>query len=124
LIQNFTLPTPVSNFNVEAGVDYESDLNHVEKVTLEVAYQIQTTVKDADPNFKPMVFFHDFGSYSINFSVILQTLNYGANGLVKHEFVKALHQRFNQEKINMPFPIQSVELRNAPPEWKNKKPTS
>ncbi len=37
LIQNFTLPNPRCSFSVEAGVDYDSDLDRVEKVALEVA---------------------------------------------------------------------------------------
>ncbi len=123
LIQNFTLPTPVCAFSVEAGVDYASDLKKVEAVTVEVASAIQQRVPGADKNYQPSVSFHGFGIYSINFSVNLQAQFYGATFTMKHEFIKALHERYRQEKITMPFPVQSVELRNAPPDWGAKRPS-
>lgn len=121
LVQNYTQPDPSCAFSVEAGVDYDSDLKRVEAVTVEVARAIQQRVSGADKNYQPSVSFHDFGSYSVNFSVNFQAENYGATFTMKHEFIKSLHERYRQEKIVMPFPVQSVELRNAPPDWGGKR---
>jgi len=115
LLQNYTQPDPTCAFSVEVGVDYASDLQQVEALTVEVARGIQQNVPGADKAYAPSVSFHDFGSYSVNFSVNLQALNYGSTFKMKHEFIKALHARYRQEKIVMPFPVQSIEFRNAPP---------
>lgn len=34
--------------------------------------------------------------------------------LVKHEFIKRLHTRFEQEEIVVPFPIRTIAQRDAP----------
>jgi len=31
---------------------------------------------------------------------------------VKHEFIKRLHARYNQEGITIPFPVRTIELRD------------
>jgi small-conductance mechanosensitive channel len=69
LIQNFSLPSPECPLSVEVGVDYASDLEQVERVTLEVAGQIQREVPGASRNYSPSVSFHTFGPSSILFSV-------------------------------------------------------
>jgi hypothetical protein len=33
--------------------------------------------------------------------------------LIKHELIKRLHRRFNQEGIVVPFPIRTIEYRDA-----------
>ena len=32
------------------------------------------------------------------------------NYLMKHEFIKALHARYNQEGITIPFPIRTLDV--------------
>jgi small-conductance mechanosensitive channel len=43
--------------------------------------------------------------------VILRGQEYTDQYLLKHEFVKRLHQRYRQEGIEIPFPIRTVHLK-------------
>jgi small-conductance mechanosensitive channel len=63
------------------------------------------------PEFEPFVRYHTFADSSINFTVILRAKEFVDQYLVKHEFVKRLHTRFNDERIVIPFPIRTVAYR-------------
>ena len=60
-----------------------------------------------------LVRFHTFGDPGIGFSVILHVQEFVDQFLVKHEFVKRLHQRFSAEGITIP--LKSIALRQDPP---------
>ncbi len=62
------------------------------------------------PGEKPVVRFHTFGDSSINFSVILRAREFVNQYLIKHEFVKRLHRRYQDENIEIPFPIRTVYM--------------
>jgi small-conductance mechanosensitive channel len=66
------------------------------------------------PEFEPFIRYHTFGDSSINFAVILRAKEFVDQYLVKHEFVKRLHTRFNQEGIVIPFPIRTIAPREIP----------
>ena len=55
-----------------------------------------------------MVFFHTFADSSINFEVRMMVREVQAMGPVKHDFIKRLHRRYNEEGIEIPFPIRTV----------------
>jgi small-conductance mechanosensitive channel len=65
------------------------------------------------PEFEPFIRFHTFGDYSINFTVILRGKEFVDQYLIKHEFVKKLHERFKAEGIEIPFPIRTVYLQRG-----------
>ncbi len=95
---------------VQVGVHYESDLEHVEKVTMEVGKEIMNTVTGGCPDFDPFTRYHTFSDFSINFTVILRCKEFVDNYLIKHEFIKALHKRYAKEGINIPYPIKAVNF--------------
>lgn len=110
-ITNFHLPERETAVLVEFGVSYESDLNRVEKVTREVGKEVMTEIAGGVPDFEPFVRFHTFSNYSINGTVILRGKEFVDQFLIKHEFVKKLHERFRREGIEIPFPIRTVYLQ-------------
>jgi small-conductance mechanosensitive channel len=99
VITNFSLPSNELGITVEVGVDYASDLEKVEAVTLELARQVVNRVAGAAPEFEPHVRFHTFADSSINFKVWLGARNYVAGLTLKHEFIKCLQSRYKQEGI-------------------------
>ncbi|SYZ72044.1 Mechanosensitive ion channel family protein [Candidatus Zixiibacteriota bacterium] len=107
---NFNLPEVEMSALVEVGVAYDSDLAKVEKVTIEVAREVLKSVEGGVVNFEPFIRYHTFGDFSINFTVILRVKEFVNQYLVKHEFVKRLHKRFNDEGIVIPFPIRTLEF--------------
>jgi small-conductance mechanosensitive channel len=110
VITNFSLPRNELGITVEVGVDYGSDLEKVETITLEVAREVMNRVVGAAPEFEPHVRFHTLADSSINFKVWLGARNYVAGLKLKHEFIKCLHARYNQEGIVIPSPIRTIDL--------------
>ena len=60
--------------------------------------------------FEPFIRYHTFGNSSINFSVILRTREFVNQYIIKHEFIKKLHKRYQKEGIEIPFPITTVYM--------------
>lgn len=111
---NFSLPDPAQAVLVEVGVSYASDLRHVERVTVEVGESVMREVAGGVPEFTPFIRYHTFGDSSIQFTVILRGQDYVAQYLIKHEFIARLHERYRAERIDIPFPMRTVQLRPAP----------
>jgi small-conductance mechanosensitive channel len=114
---NFNLPDPEQAVLVEAGVAYDSDLNHVERVTVAVGREVMRQVEGGVPPFEPFIRYHTFGDSAILFTVILRGRDYVSQYLIKHEFIKRLHDRYRRERIEIPFPMRTVRLQRvaAPP---------
>lgn len=110
IITNYYMPEKEIAVLIQAQVHYDSDLDHVERVTVEVARECQRTVEGAVPDFEPLVRFHTFGEHSVNFTVVLKAREFVANYLIKHEFLKRLHDRYRQEGIVIPYPVTAINL--------------
>jgi small-conductance mechanosensitive channel len=107
---NYDYPAKALVVNVEVGVHYGADLDKVERVTIEVAEEIQKRVPGAVADFKPLIRFHTLNRSSIDFSVILRAQEFAVGGLLKHEFIKSLQKRYAQEGIVIPFPVTAINL--------------
>lgn len=110
VITNFHLPEKEMAVLVDVGVSYESDLEMVEKVIVDVAQEIMREIPGGIPEFSPFVRFHTFADHSINGTVILRGKEFVDQFRIKHEFVKKLHERFKRESIVIPYPIRTVYL--------------
>lgn len=110
VITNFSLPKNELGITVEVGVDYASNLEQVEAITLEVARLVMSRVIGAASAFEPRVRFHTFADSSINFRVWLGARNYVEGLELKHEFIKCLHARYSEEGIVMPSPIRTIDI--------------
>jgi small-conductance mechanosensitive channel len=113
IVINYHLPDKELAVLVNVGVDYESDLEQVERVTCDVARDVMRTVPGGVPQFEPFIRYHTFGESSIDFTVILRASEFVDQYLVKHEFVKRLHQRYRHEGITIPFPIRTLVQRDG-----------
>ncbi len=109
-IINYALPEPELAFSVAVGVHYKSDLAHVERVTLEEAHKIMAEINGQTPTDPPFVRYNAFADSSINFNVFLRAGRYFDQFRLKHEFIKRLHRRFNEEGIVIPFPIRTLDI--------------
>ncbi len=107
---NFSLPEKELTIQIEVGVSYDSDLEVVEKVTMEVGEEVMNNTSGGVPGFKPLIRFTAFGDSSIDFNVTLQIEEYNQQFRVRHEFIKKLHKRFKQEGIVIPFPIRTLDF--------------
>ncbi|WP_327308671.1 mechanosensitive ion channel family protein [Streptomyces sp. NBC_01298] len=107
---NFTQPEQQLSIMVQVGVGYESDLEHVERVTLEVVDGVMADINGAVPDHEGAVRFHTFADSRINFTVILGVGEFSDQYRIKHEFIKRLHSRFRAEGISIPAPTRTVAL--------------
>jgi small-conductance mechanosensitive channel len=119
IVVNHHLPAQDLAVLVEVGVDYASDLRHVERVVIDVGRGVMREVTGGMPDFDPFIRYHTFGDSSINFTVILRAKEFVDQYLIKHEFVKRLHTRFNDEGIVIPFPIRTIAYRETPPDGRS-----
>lgn len=110
IITNYYQPYKDLMVRVEVGVSYESDLQKVEEVTVEVAREVMQKISGGVPSFEPYVRFHTFDDFSINFTAVMSAGEYFDQYIVKHEFVKRLHERYRIEGIVIPFPIRTVYM--------------
>jgi small-conductance mechanosensitive channel len=113
IVKNFSFPRPALWVSVEVGVSYDSDLDVVERVTLEVATEVLERMEGGIPGEKPVMFFHTFADSSINFEVRMMVRDFKSQAPIRHEFIKHLHQRFNSERIEIPFPIRTVIMSGS-----------
>ncbi|HET9373109.1 MAG TPA: mechanosensitive ion channel family protein [Vicinamibacterales bacterium] len=115
IVVNYQMPEADVSVLVQVGVDYDSDLAQVERVTIEVARDVMATVEGGVPTHEPFIRYHTFADSSINFSVILRGKQFTDQYLVSHEFIKRLHQRYASEGIRIPFPIRTLTGRGPVP---------
>lgn len=111
IVTNYYQPKKALNLLIEVGIDYSSNLEQVEQVTLEVAREILKEVPGGEETFEPFMRYHTFGDSSINFTVYLRCKEFYEKFLVRHEFIKRLKKRYDQEGINIPFPIRTVIMQ-------------
>ena len=122
VLTNYSVPAQDIKVKLQCGVAYDSDLDKVEQVVLEVAQQIQDDVTkdilvskgkiaedESVTTADPGIFFHTFGDSAIEFSVTLNCKAFTHQYRMKHEFIKALTKRFREEGIEIPFPIVTVQ---------------
>ena len=110
IVTNYERPMPEVSVSMNVGVDYSSDLDKVEAVTIEVARDVQKTVAGAKRDFEPFIRYNQFGDSSIDFSVIMRGNSYVDQYLMKHEFIKRLKARYDKEGISIPFPARTVYM--------------
>jgi len=113
LVTNFYLPESELAVLVNVGVGYRSDLEKVEKVTIEVAKEVLQETEGAVKEFQPFIRYNSFGESGVNFTVILRAKEYANQYLIIHEFIKRLHRRYQLEGIEIPFPSRTVYMKNG-----------
>lgn len=104
IITNFSLPVTELAVNVPVKVGYQSDLLHVEQITVEVAREVQKTTEGAVTDFEPFIRYHTFGESGVEFTVVMRASEFSAQFVLKHEFVRKLVHRFEAERIVIPVP--------------------
>lgn len=113
-ITNYAQPFAECSIAIPVRVSYESDLDHVEKVSIAVAKEILQETNGGVHSFEPLVRYFSFAESSIDFNVIMRVKTVTDQHLIRHEFIKRLHDRYQQEKIIIPFPTRTVNWERAP----------
>ncbi|SBS39104.1 Small-conductance mechanosensitive channel [Marinomonas spartinae] len=117
---NYFYPQRELSVPVEVNVHYDSDLEKVEEITLEVAREILKSHEYGVNNYNTFVVFHTFDSSSINFTVMLRAHEYFHQFFIRSAFIKALHKRFKVEGIVIPYPIRAINTDQENVHFKEK----
>lgn len=108
IIINYFRPQPEMSVVVPVGVSYDSDLDHVERVTREVGAEVMREVPGGVAAHSPVIRFAKFGDSSVNLNVVLRTTEFTQQYVIVSEFVKRLHARYREERIDIPFPMRTL----------------
>jgi len=108
IVSNHYLENKEVGFSVEFGVAYSSNLEFVEQITLDVIRKTMSEVEGAAENFEPVVRYFAFGDSGIQLRAILRAKEHAFQFPIRHAFIKNLHKRFQEEGIEIPFPIRTV----------------
>jgi small-conductance mechanosensitive channel len=108
IVTNFHLPEHELSVTVPVGVAYESDLEHVEQVTIEVGREVMQEVDGAIPGHEPTIRYTDFGGSSVNFNVGLRAAEVTRQAVITHEFIKRVHRRYQKEGISFQSPAETI----------------
>lgn len=108
IIKNYDSGDPSFSVRVPIGVSYESNLDHVLRVTLDVANEIHNSLEETSKDYEPAVRLRNFGESSIDLMVYFRGKKYGDQHPIIHAFVKRIHERYNEEGIDIPFPIRTL----------------
>lgn len=110
IVTNYDLPQTSCTLPIRLGVDYDTDVNHLERVVFDEVAKLNVPGLLHDP--EPLLrFIPGFGDFSLDFTLILQIASTHDQFLVQTEVRKALLRRFREEGIEIPFPRRVVEKR-------------
>lgn len=102
IITNYDMPNKEIAVTLDLKVRYDSDLKKVERVTAEVGKEVMQEVSGGIPAFEPFIRYGVFADNGIHLTVILRAKEFVDQYLVKHEFIKRLHERYKKEGIIVP----------------------
>ncbi|AYV55271.1 mechanosensitive ion channel family protein [Leptospira kmetyi] len=98
---NFDLPTKEFSIQIEVGVAYQSDLEKVESLSVEIGKEVLGKFYKTTSAPEVSFAYQKFGENSIDFKVVLPSLEFTDQFPIKHEFIKLLHSRFQTEGIEL-----------------------
>lgn len=108
IFTNYHLPAKEITLTVDVSVSYDSDLEKVERVTIEVAKEVMQEMARDITDFEPYVLYQKFGDFSIDLKAFLQVSEFLDQRVAKHKFIKRLHRRYKEEGIKIPVPIREI----------------
>jgi len=109
IVTSYALPTKEVSVSVQVGVSYDSDLAYVEKVAIEAGQEVMRECPGAVRDYLPLVRFSSFDDSNITFNVILRGEEFRSMLIIKHEFIKKLHKRFNEKGIVISYPVRVIQ---------------
>lgn len=113
IVTNAYLPAKEVSSRVEVGVHYDSDLEKVEQIAIETAKVIAKEFPGGVTKPEPVVRFNQFGDSAINMAVVFRVKEYADQFLMQHLLIKALHRRFREEGIVIPYPIRTLDFSGS-----------
>jgi small-conductance mechanosensitive channel len=112
-ILDYCYPKNEMSVLVQMGVHYDSDLEQVEKVTLDAAKEVLSPPEYDLGKFEPFLRYHTFNDSSIDFTVVLRAKKLVDGYRIKHEFIKLLKKRYDENGIVIPYPMRTLDWNDG-----------
>jgi small-conductance mechanosensitive channel len=107
-VANWTANDRTIRMTIPLGVSYDSDLQMVHDVLLDIARQNEEVLVDP----APVVLVTGFGDNSVNISLrVSTTILTDRTGFLKSDLFMEIFRVFREKKIEMPFPQQDIRVR-------------
>ena len=117
IITNYSKPEENINVYLTCGVAYESDLQRVEAVSIEVMQKVEREHPGVVQDYGVYFGYDTFGESNIDFWLFMQAKNRLDSFEVRSELIKQLHARLTDEGITINYPVRTLQFPNgsAPP---------
>ena len=104
ILYNWTENGTLTKEVVAVGVAYNSDVNQVRELLLNVAREHSMVLKKP----APVVLFNDFGESSLDFELLFSINKSFESNIVKSDIRFAIDKAFRENNIEIPFPQRVV----------------
>lgn len=105
---NWTMGSNRRRYEIDLGVAYGTDLNHVKTVLIEVLNQHELVLKKP----APMIWVTKFNDSSIDFTIKYWVPHFDFGNDVKNDLLIAIDIAFKTNGIEIPFPQQDLHIRS------------
>lgn len=112
IVTNYYMPDKPVTVRIPVSVSYSSEPEHVERVLLAIGRQAVQELPQLDPTFEPVVRFTNMGEFSLDFLLTVRVKTFDEQFVAQHELRKHIFKRLREEKIEIPFPVRTVYLKD------------
>ncbi len=106
---NWTLVDQVNRLVIPVGVAYGTDIAKARAILLQIAKEHPLVMQDPEPS----VTFDLFGDSALNLTLRLHLAQMDHRLTVTHDLHEAIHRRFAEEGIQIPFPQRDLHIHSA-----------
>ncbi|MCG5515758.1 MULTISPECIES: mechanosensitive ion channel domain-containing protein [unclassified Ectothiorhodospira] len=108
---NWTLSDTTTRLVIPVGVSYDSDVDKVQEILMEVAQENPQVLDDPEPT----VFFLNFGDSALTFELRVYVCQLRERLLTISELHHAIIKRFRKEGIEIAYPQMDLHIRDMTP---------
>ena len=109
---NKTYSDQMGRVEIKVGVDYNSDINKVKAILLEIAGEDPEVLNSPPPSLQ----FTDLGDNSLNFQLNRYTANVYSGAGISFRIREKIVERFRENNINIPYPQRVIHFISSAPE--------
>lgn len=110
-IVNLSHGSPITRLTLPIGVSYNSNVDEVERILMEVADEMQKQYSAVILNPKPFVYFKNFGDSSLDFELFLWTSDPKQGIKLRSAANFMIFKKLNENNIEIPFPQRDLHLK-------------
>lgn len=111
-ISNQSLPALEVSVPISCGVAYDSDLEKVERISIQTAKQLQEKFPEIAIEHEPFFRYYKFGDSNINFRIFIRARTPESQYRLRHEYIKMLKSTFDKNNIEISWPVRKVYPQN------------